>query len=291
MANTSPRWLHAVVVLCFVVCSGCARGDRERSTPEPSAVTLSCQGGSAIVSAITSFPRGTIFEGEHVLYDNGIYFLYVDASCRYWTHWQAARGEVRTGTLSQDALAQLGAELAFGRWPEWAGHWVPEAVTFDGAIVTLYPNFEREAAVSCVGFCEGPPIPPELAAAYRQVGSFIRSLWDSGSPLDGDMRMTAVRLGDEGRFATPVFQWPATSFSLSDVAVSPTDDPPLQYGQGRLVTGNDASLIRVLRAEYLVRAAHIYPSIEVIDEDGARYSVYARDVLPFENEFGLVRPQ
>jgi hypothetical protein len=219
--------------------------------------------------------------GQAVQFDNGAPFVFIDGQCNYWASGPNIWDETRTGVLDAETAAELGARLHFGAWPELAAFWTdPRPGIFDTPDL-IFDDSKR--AVICNRLCDHPDVPGAVKAMRDELHVVARELWDRGH--DVDLGVRAIAIPYEEFQGIPFVDWPVAR-PISDFVRTGIVD----VGEG--VLENDppsAQALKELRASF-VRGDHgaLGWNMLPIKSDGAYYQLYLRDVLPFEDERGLV---
>lgn len=255
---------------------------------------LLCGSGSDVVFGYQVVADETRVEpGEKVLWENGVEFLFIDSSCKYWSYYlsekQGRWSDIRHGTLTTDQLKTINRELIQRDWTAIAETpALPSGVNHPGGIF-LWNQAD-------VGVCT-QPCTSSLEPLAKKAAQLTRELFESGVAPDesAPLRWTVLDVpGLEHPF--PLVEWSGTA--LGDVAVvtedpdgNPEDYIALTFGGHQLVPVADTTLLRALRDEFRNKThdSFWYGFLPLTDK-GRTYKVYARDTLPFENERGLVRP-
>jgi hypothetical protein len=222
--------------------------------------------------------------------ENGVTFLFVRGDCRYWIFGVGTRDanqETREGVLDPSQEAALHDELAFDEWPQMTGvygaqpssHVLPDVLS-DGR------HFIR-----CFALCglSGPEDKRALFAAMES--SWLPVLYRQGVGLDGSMRMMVVDVS----MSFPKWNYERVNWALKTAMASvkiPAEGPVPDRGEGyRIDAGEDVAILRDLRRnqlEELYHPASLGGFIPVVEDLGPLHALYARDVLPIEDERGIV---
>jgi hypothetical protein len=232
---------------------------------------------------VESRPTGGFARGQAVMYDNGALYVFVDAQCNYWVSNPSERwAETRTGVLDADAALQLGERLYFNAWDDLSGVWSdPTGGVFDAPVLVFDHS---KHAVICKDLCDGSDVPAAVKAMRDGYPIVEQELWDRGEPVVSGVR--AIAVAAEPGPGIPFVDWPL-SRPISDF-VRTADS--IEFGEGTLEDDPaSARALKELRASFLRgdHGAFVWDMLPVTS-DGAYYRLYLRDVLPFEDERGLV---
>lgn len=264
------------------LCACADGGDPDPAGPSTSALRRICDGSDAITLAFQIGGGGMPSLEQELTARNGFSFLFVDGKCRFWS-WgvgdPAALHAVATGTLSPVEEASLREDIRYADWPTLAGEHAGGGIA-DGSTRALSDGVHVIASNAAE-----PPAAVEevLDNAYQ----WVDRLADRGAPMAGSVRILLQgSTADDRRFDTnPVSDWPLATDPATLVAPSDVSGRVLE--SSTLVTGADAELLRSLRQDALGRASWS-SEIFVQSSTGARYTLLVSDVLPFEDESGLV---
>jgi hypothetical protein len=213
--------------------------------------------------------------------------LLVDGTCRYHVRgglWN----EARTGTLSAQDLERLSAQLRYPEWPRLAGRYCVGA--FD--LPAQHFWFDRAAIVKVPCGTGDTPIRFDPQAPSIEVG---KALYQKGLPIDGAARFALVatlpappaNMQSRYRGAEP---WPlASDPRMLTPHVTGMGPQPIPIHR---VDGADAATLRRLRVRMLAgeigEGGPVPAFIPIRQPNGQLYELYVRDVLPFENDKGVV---
>jgi hypothetical protein len=238
------------------------------------ATTTVCDDSDAVRLAVRYQPVTALAPGEHVLYDNGASFLFVDGACTYHVKTGSRWDDVVRGTADDATLVD---ELELDQLAGRAG-------TFTGdlpAAPTLRIAFEG-AAITCAAGCSGGDVPDWLHALNTHAAALLTDLHAAGFTQTIAQRVLVVA---EPVPATPAFVWPA-SFDPATISVVPDD---ADTAPATLVDGDDADALRALRRA--VRDAQFPPAAAYVTTDETQppsYAAFVRDALPHEDADGIV---
>lgn len=246
-----------------------AAGEAGAPSSQPSTL---CDGEDHLRFAATA-AAGNETGVPAVTQEAGYSYLLIDGYCRYWV-MDAWEHETRSGTLTDEQAAQFTADLRPDTWERQTS--TPQEC-LDGGTTSLR-FVDAELRFHCG---DEHNVLPALT-------KWEEELYDSGTALDGDVRYS-VHLGGatsgwpRSDYADDAATWPLAGDPATVSSESPEGAIP------QTATGEDAALLRQLRANYL-RAPMPVPeapwlSIPVLFEGGdstAYYDVAVRDVVPFE---------
>lgn len=245
-----------------------------------------CDGSDELrILASVLSPAARVNSEQRVILENGSY-LVLDGQCRYWVMNPDFRwGGSRSGQLSHERLAEMLRDFRYDVWPEHSGRHRPQGGAFDVSDIVFSDGVDTTV---CVGGCGAPEVPEEVRQMRDALLPWRLALWESGEPVEGDVRISVTERFERFPDRFPSIPWPLETIALEDVAVSVDDSAYLDYGEGVLVTGENAARLRELRQEFAAGAHGVwwYHFIPVL-EDGVLYSLSVRDVTPFEDERGL----
>jgi hypothetical protein len=262
----------------LVVMIGC---ESERPGPiEPICDPAEMDAGRVAVESRIDPTR--VARGSAVVYDNGAYYLFVDAQCHYWVNNPSQVWDpTHTGVLDGDAAKQVGEELHFSAWSDLRGTWSdPAGGVFDASIL-VFDNSQQ--AVICAELCGASDVPLVVKAMRDASPVIVQELWNRGEPAVSAVRAVAT-LGESSP-GIPYVDWPLAR-PISDFVR--TGD--VGFGEGTLEDDADSvRTLKELRASF-VRGDHGYFGFDMlpIKANGAYYQLYLRDTLPFEDAAGLV---
>jgi hypothetical protein len=253
---------------------------------------LRCGQGTDIAFGFQVLTGGTASSGgPEVMYENGVEFLLVDHSCRYFAYYQTddwwVWSDVRTGVLTEAELATLNRNLYQADWATMAREF---PASFSEPRLGSYLWTENNAAYC--GYCTGP-----LGDFSARAAELTRQLYARGDvQIDPPMRWEVIEQPTDKVEAYPTQEWNAEP-PLSEVSVSayPPDGgrnlfEALKFGDHPLVPDSASGHLRDLRAQFRPTIPKKLLNWMPILDENLFYAVYVRDTLPFENEHGLVRP-
>jgi hypothetical protein len=231
--------------------------------------------------------------GQMVLWENGTEFLFIDSSCNYWAYYWTDEhllwSDIRHGRLTKEQLARVNRELIERDWDEIASTPAPPSQVSHPGGAFLW-NGDK------VGFCY-KPCTSALEPLLQTTGKITRELFASGAAPSEMAAMRWIVIDKPGIGAPFHFvEW--TGEPLPNVAILteeadgyPDEYVALRFGGHPLVPSADVPLLREIRDQYRNKTfdSFSYQFLALTDEDRT-YQVYARDVLPFEDAEGLVRP-
>lgn len=270
--------LSSLVILALTSCGG------------KIAPPLECGTGSEIIFGYQILAQEEQVDlGQMVLWENGTEFLFIDASCNYWAYYWTDEhilwSDIRHGRLTKEQLARVNRELIERDWDDIASTPAPPSQVSHPGGAFLWRGDK-------VGFCY-KPCTSDLGPLIQTAGDITRELFMSGTAPENSepMRWTVVDMPGIGA-PFHFIEW--TGAPLSDTAImaeEPTDYQSLRFGGHPLVPSSDLPLLREIRDQFRNKTfdSFSYQFLGLTDEDRT-YQVYARDVLPFEDSEGLVRP-
>ena len=278
--------LSMSVALSLLTSSSCLqRGDDPApgdttTQAQPLTAAEICDGSDDI--RIASFYKGggQVEPGREHLSMDGFHYFYLDGHCRYWVLpvGENALLATHTGTLSDAEVEALGEELELHLWEQYATATVEPHQLVDAGASSLHLG---DVTLSCPTNCTRSSYEAQVKAIQSTLHEEMTSLHAKGTPLDGPVRVMAVRQDLNGQ----AYQWPIASWDLSmsveDVIVpleETSSQPPFE------LTGDDALKIRELRAQ--TRQGDYQPDwnqthIAIQDQQGSIIQVFVRDALPF----------
>lgn len=236
------------------------------------------------------------------MYDLGSHWLFVDGQCRYWanvmdqgTDWLPVHG----GVLGEEDERALASDFHYSEWRDLQGDWGGENALPDGSVMVFHDGEKR---VTCAAPCFRDSAPTARAEAVRSMAlrksHWVTDLYARGAETNSAQMRLVTYPGNsaaEPEFdATPqdvaAVEWPLSN-PIQSVAVSP-DLPFIGFGESFLVNDLDAvTALRRDRARFLRgELGPTYYEAMVTAERGSslRYFLYFRDVIPLENDRGLV---
>jgi hypothetical protein len=245
-----------------------------------------CDGSGSLrlaMARLSSFDR--LQPGSQVLFENGSPFLYVDGNCRYWVQSDDGWAGSRSGVLTPSQASQLEADTHYADWIR--GDWRTPTLA-DASLDILY---DTSVKLSCSSLCGSSSAPDFLKDVTARFADIVRPLSTGGGALqDQRVRISVVQLDPGAYDFVPHAAWPL-AVALQGIAQDQGTAQMQGYGHGLLFQGADAEKLRALRATYV---AGSYRQLGVpglpIDDGGQVYLLFVRDVLPFEDASGLVRP-
>jgi hypothetical protein len=233
-----------------------------------------CDDSADVRLAVRYRPGFALSPGEHVLYDHGQSWLYVDGRCDFHVKIGSRWDDARIGVADDGTLVD---ELSLGSLDELAGAYLGEVaegatleIAFDGALLT------------CNGGCTGAEVPEEIAELNAHAAALLRDLADRSTMPLLPQRVLVIA---QPVPPTPSFLWPA-ALDPASIAVAPAD---ADTAPSLLVTDDDGDALRDLRRE--VRDATPPPAGAWVTTDLANppsFSVFLRDALPFEDADGQI---
>ncbi len=269
--------------------SGSGGGTSSSSSGEP--LRKICDGTSGIRLAYQQLPKGSLGMGQALLFQNGRY-LFVDGQCHYWVFgtkdlqpfWQ----ETRSGTLTEAQEEALGAALDYPHWSSatafQSGCDMPEEWLWGDGVFRVV-----------AGACHSPSMGPyeELLAEAKAARGWIDTLWTSGAPVGGPVRLRVVRQPADVPNNRPKVSWPL-QIDIESVAIDLATDINLSLEDpGYLVDADPGiSVLRSYREQLLAGSLSEFVGQELIisiEANGAVYNLFFRDTVPYEDDQGLLR--
>jgi hypothetical protein len=216
--------------------------------------------------------------GQVVLLERGAQNLYVDGHCRAWVRageWD----ELRTLTLGDDDVQRLTAQLRLAEWASLQAAYCVD-VTDLGPLAFYYA-----AKLIVLSGCNNLPAAPfDLWSTMR---AQISALFSRGTPVtEGRVRYRLLPYsGPDPQAVRGGQPWPLGNIDQSLAPPAVDGGPAIQ-----MVEGEAATELRQLRARYRAGEIGDYPlfGIPIVETDGRRFSLYARDVSPFEDAEGRI---
>ncbi len=290
MSKVGYGKLVGFLASCTLLMAACGSA---ASTSDTRDVEL-CDGSNGLRLAYrVQAPIGRITPGEQVMAENGYDFLYLDGTCRYWVFprkdyessddiWE----DVVTGTLSAQQEQDLKTDLHVGEWHQWNKQTFVQRGTFDMSTETFWiPT----AAFQCEGDCGSK----RRRRIESNVRSWIRTLAEQGTSVNGPLRVVAVEMPqewlDQDR-SYPVQPAPS-GLDIESNATSYAEARHMCYGQGFEVSNASVEILRKYRRDYRSGTYGDFWSYRYLplkDTNGQIYMVYLRDSIPLEDADGLV---
>lgn len=259
---------------------------------QPPRVALCDQSPQLRLWVLVEPQLGRELPGSQVRVENGLPFLIVDGTCSYWISagWiddplSRDRG-IRTGRLTARQVATIEQAVPLGDVGP-LGDCAPKAGQFDVSTRTIAVP-AASARCSSTG--------TRFDAAWSALGSLAQSLWQTGTPMGGPLRVSAVAAPDGASSSPPPYRWPIAS-PLGGFILEPGKDGMSlnQAGASHLLSDEqDANTLRAMREQYLLdRSAQpgLYSNWDGLKstDDADTALVYMRDALPYEDASGLLR--
>jgi hypothetical protein len=222
-------------------------------------------------------------------------YLFVNAECQYWTQGGRPEGMpddaeiyvARTGRLTAEQEEQLAIDIGYSDWTARA-----EVDSYaDGTAQYLWrPGLK----MALTGNLFAKPLgATQLKSWLETAASWLGKLYQAGTDMDGPLRVRAVTASD-GRTNPGAFE--SAHLDPSEIAITWDDEGRLGMSDpATLVT--DPEVVELLREQRapIANGEYTHPdnperSVLPVQEDGQLYYVYFRDVIPLEDENGLIRP-
>ena len=268
-------------------------GTMADGTMETTAGMSICNGSNAItLGYFRADSPHAVAVGAQVVYENGTAFLYVNGSCDYWVFgYTDSSGHMTTtqstrqGHLSADLAASLEADTRYRDWVSLKGRWHSGAVGSSGDTLT-----NGAVDLVCDQNCTWSGAPAQIAPLFASVVSWVDRLASAGHDVGGSVRVLAADV----TASMPTWRWAAATWPLSTplTAVMVTDPTTVSFGQGHLLTGDDAIAVRNLRDnQHAEKYSPLWAAdfVPVREPDGGLASLFVRDDLPNEDANGLIR--
>lgn len=212
----------------------------------------------------------------------GAGFLYLDGHCRYWV-WDTGEylDAFRTGSLSRTDLIDLLRAWSFDHWAAFSRRWD----YFGGFHVGYQVFYSRKHGFACQGPC--PEAPVGAAAAAEAAIEWRSILWERSQPMT-DVAMRVAPFMEEpdnvpALYGQTPIPWP---FAVSPREMTLWRNSPFEPGTGYVVT--DASEIEAIRLERENARVRTGSQLYFGPYEGRYQVLNAREVLPFENDVGLI---
>lgn len=262
--------LRALWIACLsalLACGGKKHGaDSEGSGGKGGSYTI-CD-GSADIRLAMAIEGGQVDTTYQLTNPYGHSFVFVDGQCRYYASSSWLGGVVQGG-LSGARAAELEQSLILARISQLDYH-DPESCP--DADVTWLRTSAGYADCSCG--CDAKA-PKGLADALGIAGMLQHELAEMGSALGGSIQLAVIVEDGLTSLSTPAWPliWPLNDIAVTWEAYTRRPDANL-----RLLTGDEAAAVRMLRAQTLAADASAR-SIRVRDL-GKTYSLFMREELP-----------
>lgn len=175
------------------------------------------------------------------------------------------------------------------RWSEWANQSGIYAETgVSDAATHLFAN--PASMFGCVGRCnDAPSDVRRIKSGTRDV---LAALWadPESANVNGPGRVIVIELEPDLPLVYPtILEWPLER-APETLAISRAEAVELDYGQGVSIGADEASVFRRLRDEFRAGEYGTFHDVMPFRYEGIVYQVFFRDVVPYENEAGLVLP-
>ena len=274
------------VLLGVFVWLGASCSSAPRAVGPDSGGGSLCESEAGLDLAALSTGGAPAAYGSDVLYENGTHALVVDRSCGY-----AVRGglwnEARMGPLTQEDVSSLEETAQLSKWADVQGSYCYAA--FDGPDFVFW----YRGATIWIRACGYPGGPAPALDPREPLRTFAANLYSRGAALAGPVRFALVRRtaelrpGEEDKFRGGQ-PWPLAG-APANVAAMPSQTEPYPLVPIHVASGADAVTLGSLRAALLAGTIGNGQFIPIVENDGALYELYVRDVLPFEDESGMVK--
>jgi hypothetical protein len=192
----------------------------------------------------------------------------------------------RQGHLSADLVASLEADVRYRDWPSLKGAWQSNSM---GQSLDTLTNGAVD--IVCDENCMWTGAPSQIVPLFAAVVGWVDRLAQAGSNMTGPVRVLAADV----TASMPTWMWGAATWPAATplASVMVTNPSTVDFGQGHVLQGDDATAVRALRDDQHagkyspLSAADFVP---VREADGGLASLFVRDDLPYEDATGLIRP-
>jgi hypothetical protein len=279
--------IHWVTTFCLAIA-----GIRCAST-EPmdgDSVTSLCDGSGRLRFGQKDNLGGELAQPyeQYAMAQNGVTTLLIDGRCRYWVNRSNLEGGV-AGVLIGEEADDFARSVLMDDWKDFYGKLLGTACA-DCASSEL-TNGERR-----FGYWPALDGLEDIETIAEAVRDFKNDLFERGSPLTGDLRchlsqLSGAEAGTEDWETQP---WQAVpegldlSLARPHRAVDAPFDMAALIAETFLVKGALAGTLRSLRASLGERAGVYSSFIPLEHDDGRRFLLFTRDVLPFEDPDGTI---
>jgi len=258
-----------------------------------------CGGGVEPVLTLrfdSNFHQLPLVRGMFV--ENGHSFVTLNGNCEFWT-WgyvpkekrfgSDMRVKIRTGTLNEEQLTKLKSMLKWERWPDIYGTSLPSNADGGDGFYSGYA--EGSEFFFSIRRINDDQLRTDIASGLHDATKY---LYELGEPIETKkLRIFVNQEYPESawiRYEVPPLyvEWPDFGVSVKELA-----EKQNTYCVGKSFLVEDENAVRVFseaREAYAEILETTFPAaMGVINEDGGKHELYIRDVLPFENELGLVQ--
>jgi hypothetical protein len=113
-------------------------------------------------------------------------------------------------------------------------------------------------------------------------------MYERSEPVQGGQRVVVV--DHAGSAQRPLHQWPIPDLDPASIEISDEESYALPYGSGVLLEGDHADAMRDFRRLLNMQQSpdHAGYVWYTADQQPPEYRVYPRDVIPWEDERGLI---
>jgi hypothetical protein len=243
-------------------------------------------------------PTGSQNHGQALHYQNGVSYLLVDDSCRFFVsyapdsdygRWPA----LRTGTLMPAEAASLAQGSNLGNWTGLLGNWESQD-TLDHPLI--YEWSDGSLSVGCPESCRGGTTPAAMGHMRDVTIATLQALWQRGQSVAGPAVRVRVLPGDWVFYDRSILPEPIV-WTLN-VAIDRLIIPSAGYPGGAAgILVKDASDAAKLRASYAPFQDGQYPDWRSVGaylpfrrpESSAQRvdaAVFLRETIPFEDAAG-----
>jgi hypothetical protein len=287
-----PSWIVAAMFLGASACSstplstdgGISMSDAHRQSL--------CDGQQHLRLWALLGGGGQELPGSYVRIENGAPVFTVDGTCSYWVGGGWTEDALyrdrpfRTGRLSDADARSIEASVPIDEvsvLADCAPGGMPDAST-------RVIRTEMAMATCPSSLTDGV----RFGAAWAAVQAIAEKLWQSGTPMDGALHVSAVGPASlpPSPSSPPAYAWPA-ALPLGEFVLDSSDWS--NSGVSRFVDDPDAARrLRAMRDQYLTdRTAQpgLYSNWDglIATDQTTSAIVYMRDAIPYEDTQGLLR--
>ncbi len=263
--------------------------------PAPAKERALCSGADAFTFQRVNAEAGWQGSAFGILWRNGYAYLRVDGHCNYYAYDLHRNDPIVTGVLTGAEAQALAAETGYATWPSYDGL-VANGGIFDASTEVLNDGWHE---LFCRQGCRDLPAESDVEAArvlepmLDAADAWRDRLLARGVPLGGSVRF-AVAIQNEAVHGGVFLEWPLAT-PIEAYAVDPTiskeDEDYDPITTGYLAEGEDAAALRALRAQAVATAlkgSQTEGWISIDAPGDTFYEVVVADVLPYEDETGVV---
>lgn len=297
-------WVAILAACVLAMSASCASCEQQETGDSDNEITLQqveddfCDGSDELVLAVRLDTFHNVAAGAGLFFENGRTFIYVDGHCDYWvstppsddprvkfSKWQSPRA----GTLTEEEMQSLLERLQQPRWSDLYGQYYASGSFTDPSYVLWTRKGVAKFDFNVADEDTSVGLPHLLWLIGSGYQSVREELAIEGRPHEpGPVRALLIYEGDERWWddaAEEGFRpWPDETMGISaaDLAAMQED---YCLGEAYLFEGDAAELLRSYRDDY---RQHYCCEMIAIESDDRHYRLYFRDVLPYENEHGLI---